>query len=93
MEEIIIAASWIVLFVQLVLCFKVRKKLVKSIPALLILLLQAALFVWYAVSDWTNWGCLILMLLLLIPMGAVGTAWILYVITKFILDVKKKHLT
>lgn len=91
MEEKIIGASFVILFVQLLLCFKARRKLVKSIPVLFILLLQVALFVWYAVSDWTNWGCLILMLLLLIPLGAVGTAWILYGI--IISDVKKKHLT
>lgn len=49
--------------VQLVLTLQARRVVIKCIPALIVLTLMAGCFGAYALSSWTNWGWLILMLL------------------------------
>lgn len=64
MRTIWYVAILVVFFLaQFVLSWKAKKVSVKCIPAIVILLLMLAAFINYALSGWTNWAWLIIMLL------------------------------
>lgn len=66
------------LIVQLLLCFKVKQKLIKLTPLILVMLLMLLCVCGYALSGWMNWAFLIVILILLVPLGIIGTAWLIY---------------
>ena len=49
--------------VQFLLTRKARRAVVACVPVTVVLALMLACFIAYAVSGWTNWGWLILMML------------------------------
>ena len=73
---------WIIMVgvfaLQLVLCLKVKRMIFKLIPLLALLLFMAVCVVSYALSGWTNWAFLILLLFLSMPIGAIAAAWLGY---------------
>ena len=77
---------WVVMaaifLLQLLLCLKVNRIILKLIPLLLLLLFMAFCVVEYAISGWNNWAFLILLLFLSIPFGAICAGWLVYGITK-----------
>lgn len=70
--------------VQLLLCFKVKRTIWKLIPLLAVLLLMLVCIVDYALSGWSNWAFLLLLLFLSMPFGAIGAGWLLYGIVRLI---------
>ena len=77
---------WIVVWtviaaaVQFLVCMKAKRKVTKALPALIQLLLAAACFVGYALSEWTTWAFLILGVVLLFPMAGIVAGWLFAVI-------------
>lgn len=69
---------------QLLLCFKVKRTLLKLIPLLAVLLLMLVCIMDYALSGWNNWAFLILLLFLSMPLGAIGAGWLIYGIVRLI---------
>lgn len=61
--------------VQLLLGWKAKRRIVKWIPALLIVALMIGCVAAYAFSGGTNWAFLILMMLLFGLLVVDGTAW------------------
>ena len=58
--------------VQMVLSLKAKRVVVRCIPAFMVLALMVATFLAYALSGWTNWALLILVLLescILVPIA------------------------
>lgn len=79
---------WIVMVVvfalQLVLCLKVKRVIFKLIPLFALLLSMAFCVISYALSGWTNWAFLILLLFLSMPIGAIAAGWLCYGIFKVV---------
>ena len=74
--EIFIGILVFAFVVQMILSLKAKRVVVRCIPAFVVLALMVASFLAYALSGWTNWAWLILMLLevgILVPiaLGAV----------------------
>lgn len=74
----------VVFAVQLLLCFLTKRVIWKLLPLLAVLLLMLVCIVNYAVSGWSNWAFLILLLFLSMPFGAIGAGWLLYGIVRLI---------
>lgn len=75
-------------FLQLWLCRRGKKRIVKLIPVLVILGLMIGCVTAYIISGHTNWAFLILILLLFGLLVADGVAWVVYGIWRLIVRLR-----
>lgn len=62
MNDITYLSAVVVMFVaQMMLCWKVNRFVVRFLPIIAALTLIAVSFVLYAISGWSNWGWLIIL--------------------------------
>ncbi len=77
MEDMVLwIGAGVLLIGQLLLCLLARKTWLKWIPVMVIVTLQALCFLAYGLSGWTNWGFLILFVLLVILLGIDATVFV-----------------
>jgi hypothetical protein len=83
-REVFLPIMAVVFALQLLLCFRVKRVIVKLIPLLAVLLLMAFCIINYALSGWNNWAFLILVLFLSMPIGAIAAGWLVYGMARLI---------
>lgn len=86
MNEYLYFGAMVVVFAaQLVLCWKVKSRLLRLAPTLLIVLSMVGSGIAYALSGGTNWAFLILIALQFGVLVVDGLAWLLAVLVKWAL--------
>ena len=78
MEDLYLYIGMLVLLAAQIGCLFVRKAWIRLIPTMINVGLMVFCVVAYALSGWTNWGYLILLLLLFILLAAMGLVWLIY---------------
>ncbi len=78
MEDLYLYISMLVLLTAQIGCLFAGKVWVRLIPTLINVGLMVFCVIAYAVSGWTNWGYLILLLLLFVLLAAMGLVWLIY---------------
>ena len=78
MEDIYLLIGAAVLLIIQIACFFTKKIWIRILPLLLLVALMVLCLVMYGVSGWTNWGYLILLMLLFGVLVVCGIAWLLY---------------
>lgn len=78
MEDIYLIAGAAVLLVIQIMCFFVKKVWVRLLPILIAVMLLVFCLAMYAVSGWTNWAYLILLMLLFGVLAVMGAMWLVF---------------
>ena len=78
MEDLYLYISMLVLLAAQIGCLFVKKIWVRLLPTLINVGLMVFGIVMYALGGWTNWGYLILLLLLFVLLAAMGLVWLIY---------------
>ena len=73
---------FVVFILQMLLCLKAKRRIVRLCPLLLVLLTMAISVAAYALSDFTNWAWLIILMLQSGALVPIALAWILFGITR-----------
>lgn len=82
MEDIYLYIVMFMLWVLQIGCLFAKKVWVRLLPAMITVVLMAFCVVMYAISGFTNWGYLILLLLLFLLLAAIGVVWLVYGIVR-----------
>ncbi len=91
-EKILILAAVAVAAGQMALCLLTKRTIFKLIPTLLLVLLIGLCVAGYAISSWTNWGYLILFVLIFGLLLLDGAVWAIYGILRKCSKRKKSQL-
>lgn len=83
-REIFIMIMAVTLVLQLLLCFKAKRRIWRLLPLIAIALLMLVCIVGYALSGWTNWAYLIVLVFLSMPLGAIIFGWLICGVVKLI---------
>ena len=83
-REIFIAIMAVTLVLRLLLCFKAKRRIRRLLPLIAIALLMLVCIVGYALSGWTNWAYLIVLVFLSMPLGAIIFGWLICGVVKLI---------
>ena len=78
MEGIYLLIGAAVLLIIQIACFFTKKIWIRILPLLLLVALMVLCLVMYWVSGWTNWGYLILLMLLFGVLVVFGIAWLIF---------------
>ena len=78
MEDIYLLIGAAVLLVIQIACFFTKKIWIRILPLLLLVALMVLCLVMYWVSGWTNWGYLILLMLLFGVLVVFGIVWLIF---------------
>lgn len=91
LTEVIINVSVVlVIALQVLLCFKVKKVVIKLLPIIILLIVAAFLLVMAQFSSgWDNLGYLILAIFVGIMLLACAIGWIVWLVTKVVGKVKR----
>lgn len=78
MEDIWLIVGGLVLLMGQVGCLFAKKVWVRLIPVFIAVALVMLCIIMYVLSGLTNWGYLILLLLVALVLGAMGLVWLVY---------------
>ena len=87
-DTFVILFSFAILSLQLFLCLKVKSKIIRLLPVILLIAMTIIFFVMSSMaSGWEAFGYFLLAYCMIIMLFACGVAWIIWAIRKFM---KKK---
>lgn len=89
MEDIWLLIIGLALLAAQVGCLFLKKVWVRLIPVFIAVALMAFCVIMYAVSSFTNWAYLILLLLVAFLLGAMGLVWLAYGIANMVRKIAK----
>lgn len=91
MEDVYLLVGAVVLLVIQIVCFFTKKIWIRLLPVLITGWLMVLCLVLYGVGGFTNWGFLILLVLLFAVLVGLGVAWFIYGLVCLIRKKAKKR--